>query len=679
MAVELAKQGGLEQLNENQRRHLLVTFQHIDKLLSDSERILTEADESAFSLHIPDATPVQARLLHEYVVRVRKAMRDLLEENKIPIEKPQISALWGFHTSLVFVEIALEELAPKYMRGYGLLSEASAQQIEIATAHLLDLVGRMLNYLNSTQNEDFQTRLQRLDKTTEEVALLNRLEKIIASRGLIELRSTVSLLIERLETQTLDIAFFGRVNTGKSSLLNYLLGSNILPVGVTPITAVPVQIKYGAEPSAKISFAEEKPIDVPPNELHEYASEQGNPGNRKNVTHIEVELNQGILKKGIRFVDTPGLGSLATFGQKETLAYLPRCDLGILLIDASSTLNQDDLMVMRLLYESGATAMPIISKADLLSETQRLQVSGYVHQKVKSELNLDLPVYCVSTIPEGHELVERWLNEILPLLDKQKSLAAASIRRKVGALRDAVIASLRNRLNTPDKPGSALRKKKMEVEEALRSAPSLIEATRKRIGQLIRSIDLSGGNILERSTDQILQANDRQEYDVRQIVSHQIAEATANASFQIVEIMRDLRNRLSLISDQARSMSSLENEADPLPELQGLPGLDSVTVADQLNWKQPRFSFLGKSFVRKSAFEQLNEQLGDSISGALRVYRKQLEDWSLPELKRLQKKFEESVAQFQSLSSQQEISETDEKLRKEIEQDLELLTRSVSS
>ncbi len=166
---------------------------------------------------------------------------------------------------------------------------------------------------------------------------------------------------------------------------------------------------------------------------------------------------------------------------------------------------------------------------------------------------------------------------------------------------------------------------------------------------------------------------------MRQIVSHQIAEATANASFQIGEIMRDLRNRLSLISDQARSMSSLENEADPLPELQGLPGLDSVTVADQLNWKQPRFSFLGKSFVRKSAFEQLNEQLGDSISGTLRVYRKQLEDWSLPELKRLQKKFEESVAQFQSLSSQQEISETDEKLRKEIEQDLELLTRSVSS
>jgi len=36
------------------------------------------------------------------------------------------------------------------------------------------------------------------------------------------------------------------------------------------------------------------------------------------------------------------LGSLAVAGAEETIAYLPRCELGIVLIDASAGLTQDD-------------------------------------------------------------------------------------------------------------------------------------------------------------------------------------------------------------------------------------------------------------------------------------------------------------------------------------------------
>ena len=48
------------------------------------------------------------------------------------------------------------------------------------------------------------------------------------------------------------------------------------------------------------------------------------------------------LKQGIVLVDTPGLGSLARRGGAETLAYLPSCDLALLLIDAGTTLNEED-------------------------------------------------------------------------------------------------------------------------------------------------------------------------------------------------------------------------------------------------------------------------------------------------------------------------------------------------
>jgi len=56
--------------------------------------------------------------------------------------------------------------------------------------------------------------------------------------------------------------------------------------------------------------------------------------NAKHVARINVELPSPRLRDGVVFVDTPGLGSLASAGATETIAYLPRCDLGVALLDA---------------------------------------------------------------------------------------------------------------------------------------------------------------------------------------------------------------------------------------------------------------------------------------------------------------------------------------------------------
>jgi hypothetical protein len=56
-----------------------------------------------------------------------------------------------------------------------------------------------------------------------------------------------------------------------------------------------------------------------------------------------VKLPSPRLREGIAFVDTPGVGSLALAGGAETVAYLPRCDLGVVLVVAVTTLNHEDL------------------------------------------------------------------------------------------------------------------------------------------------------------------------------------------------------------------------------------------------------------------------------------------------------------------------------------------------
>jgi predicted GTPase len=157
-----------------------------------------------------------------------------------------------------------------------------------------------------------------------------------------------------------------------------------------------------------------------------------------------VELPAQRLREGVVYVDTPGLGSLATSGAAETKAYLPRCDLGVVLIDAGSTLTQDDLATIQTLYDSGIPACVLLSKADLLAPADRDRTLQYVAGHIRSDLGFELPVHAVSIKAEYSGLLEKWLaSEILPLYGRHAELARQSLNRKIGALRLGVEAALK--------------------------------------------------------------------------------------------------------------------------------------------------------------------------------------------------------------------------------------------
>src|SRR5205814_2693737 len=191
------------------------------------------------------------------------------------------------------------------------------------------LVAKLRSFLGKGAGGDLQQRLQRLGKTGGEIRLLSELERIITAHGLVEFRGTLSMLLDRMEGSAFEVGVFGRVSSGKSSLLNYILQTDVLPIGVTPVTAIPTRISHGPVAEVGIEFAEAQPQIIPLSELPEFATEQQNPTNKKHVARIFVTLPCERVSEGVTFVDTPGLGSLAVAGAEETIAYLPGCDLGI--------------------------------------------------------------------------------------------------------------------------------------------------------------------------------------------------------------------------------------------------------------------------------------------------------------------------------------------------------------
>ena len=159
--------------------------------------------------------------------------------------------------------------------GYGPLAPEAADRLDAIRAELDGLVSKLRSFLGKGAGGDLQQRLQRLGKTGDEIRLLSEIERTITAHGLIEFRGTLSMLLDRMEGAAFEVGIFGRVSSGKSSLLNYILQTDVLPIGVTPVTAIPTRISHGPVAEGGIEFAEAQPQIIPLSELPEFATEQG--------------------------------------------------------------------------------------------------------------------------------------------------------------------------------------------------------------------------------------------------------------------------------------------------------------------------------------------------------------------------------------------------------------------
>jgi GTP-binding protein EngB required for normal cell division len=437
-------------LNDSQRLHLRVSLQYMDQLLQDVEGVLHSAEsKSPFPRYLMDLSPAQGRVLEDYIRRFRSQLVRALAWQKIDPPSPGVPATRAISTRLHFVDNALADMRPKEMRGSGSLSEEAAAELTGVMHELSSLAENMMNFVYQEVGESLVSRIEGLagDEIEKEQSLLRRVERVVTLRGLVEFRPRIEMLLSRLEDKTYEVAVFGRVSSGKSSFLNGLLGTALLPVGVNPITAVPTRIRYGKEVGAFLRYGNGEMREVPLDEFRATISESGNPGNQRTVTRALLEVPSERLSEGIVLVDTPGLGSLAQRGAAETIAYLPSCDLALLLIDAGSTLTAEDIGTLRLILEAGIPALVLLSKSDLLRPDDIQSTVSYIESQIGHELRTSLPVHPLSSIKDRHVLLEKFFaEELLPRLQRATELKVESVASKLRRLQHDVIASLETKI-----------------------------------------------------------------------------------------------------------------------------------------------------------------------------------------------------------------------------------------
>jgi GTP-binding protein EngB required for normal cell division len=628
-------------LNRNHHRVLWATFTHLDTLLRDIEAA-TRAEESAssFAKVRPDLTPTQQRVLLGYVRGIRERLTNAVNELGLEPGGAPIAASWSAQTTLHFVLIALEELNASRLDGYGALGAAAAERLGRLSAECQRMVRLGSAYLVQGLGRDLAGRLAELERAPVDLELLRTVERIVTTHGLVELRGALQSLIEQLELGSFEIGIFGRVGSGKSSLLNAVLAQDVLPVGVTPVTAVPTRITWGATPRAEIRFAEAPPLEIPLERLPEFVSEEGNPANRRQVTRALVELPSPRLREDVVFVDTPGLGSLAAVGARESYAYLPRCDLGILLLDSGGSPSPEDLDLLRLLYDSGIPAMVVLSKADLLPPADRDRLRHYVSDAMRTGLGVDPALHFVSTVGPGAGLVQQWFaSEIEPLLSRTRELREASAARKLAHLRGAVEAALRLELRRGSDAGSGSDAGVEPRDDSAATAASILDACEKRCRRLTDEFSRSGPEIVELVSrvagDAAASGPPAVRQAVRATLLGRIQAGRGDARLALLACRDELRKLLGELALKGPGESPIDLQADLLllPEIELPPELERVTVPVAASGfvPQPVRSALVRLSVRRQLVVALPPVLSELAS---RLYR-----WSGTETSRLGERF----------------------------------------
>lgn len=192
-------------------------------------------------------------------------------------------------------------------------------------------------------------------------------------------------LFSRLAEDRFNLVVVGRFSRGKTSLMNALLETERLPMGLVPLTSVITTVAYG---STERAFIEHEgwamPAEITLDEIPDYVTQQRNPGNQRRVTVARIELPAELLRRGFHFVDTPGLGSSIIENTMTTERFLPQADAFVLITSYDSPLSEEELSVLKRIACSSHPVFLVLNKHDTVAPAERAEVLDHVRDQVRS-------------------------------------------------------------------------------------------------------------------------------------------------------------------------------------------------------------------------------------------------------------------------------------------------------
>ncbi|MHB8262330.1 MAG: dynamin family protein [Acidimicrobiales bacterium] len=192
-----------------------------------------------------------------------------------------------------------------------------------------------------------------------------------------ELSRRARRIAGKLEAGKFHISIIGEFKRGKSTFVNALLGSQVLPTGAVPLTATSVEVAYG-EQGAVVVYEDGAVREIAVSDLESYVTEHGNPNNEKHVSRVEVTWPADLLEPGIVLVDTPGIASINAHNDAAAHQAILDTDGAVVVLSADAPLSQHEKDLLLVLQGREKATYYVVNKIDHLGSNDLSQVRSYV-------------------------------------------------------------------------------------------------------------------------------------------------------------------------------------------------------------------------------------------------------------------------------------------------------------
>ena len=204
--------------------------------------------------------------------------------------------------------------------------------------------------------------------------------------------------IEQLDELFL-LVIVGEFNAGKSAFINALVGSKVVPEGVTPTTAQINVLQYGET----------------------VAREPREP-------NLHIITAPVPLLREIHIVDTPGTNAIIREHEAITAEFVPRSDLVLFVTSADRPFTETERAFLEQVRGWGKKIVIAINKVDILDDERQVEeVRGFVAESARSLLGFSPEIFPVSSrlalrakqgepsawVPSRFEALEQYIAQTL--------------------------------------------------------------------------------------------------------------------------------------------------------------------------------------------------------------------------------------------------------------------------
>lgn len=212
-------------------------------------------------------------------------------------------------------------------------------------------------------------------------------------------------LIEQFSSRSYKVAVIGEFKRGKSSLINALLGTQILPTDILPTTAVINRIRYATEQKIMIYYKNGEIQESSIESLSQYATKLDKEKElfSETIREIVVQYPTVFGQKHIEVIDTPGLNDNEAMTEI-TLNVLGEIDTAIVVISATMPLSMTEQKLIAELIKQDNIYNLVFAVTFIDRVSDEVDEQDRVVSLIKNRLSVDTyELFCQSHSEEALE------------------------------------------------------------------------------------------------------------------------------------------------------------------------------------------------------------------------------------------------------------------------------------